>query len=247
MGFENWREAKTPLQVRRLYSGVIASAPAWEQSALGRKQREALLVPAIGKNVARVLRLCNRGRAGAYADTCPVFSCGAGGKQSCEQCLEQQDCRDAGDHRAHAARLGTSAEQILNGFYNSYVLLAVPLFLFSAWLMNVSKMTDQLLRFCDIEHSIEHGELRRCRVPTIERGFRVGAMLVARAMRARSRETTMSSPSGELVRKVASCTRLASGQRTCAATLRASRIACGGCASASGKDSNIDGGDVMLR
>jgi len=28
--------------------------------------------------------------------------------------------------------LGTSAEQILNGLYNSYVLLAVPLFLFSA-------------------------------------------------------------------------------------------------------------------
>jgi C4-dicarboxylate transporter, DctM subunit len=46
--------------------------------------------------------------------------------------------------------LGTSAEQILNGLYNSYVLLAVPLFLFSAELMNASKMTDQLLRFCDM-------------------------------------------------------------------------------------------------
>jgi tripartite ATP-independent transporter DctM subunit len=46
--------------------------------------------------------------------------------------------------------LGTSAEQILNGLYNSYVLLAVPLFLFSAELMNVSKMTDHLLRFCDM-------------------------------------------------------------------------------------------------
>jgi C4-dicarboxylate transporter DctM subunit len=46
--------------------------------------------------------------------------------------------------------LGTSAEQVLNGLYNSYVLLAVPLFLFSAELMNVSKMTDQLLRFCDM-------------------------------------------------------------------------------------------------
>jgi C4-dicarboxylate transporter DctM subunit len=46
--------------------------------------------------------------------------------------------------------LGTSAEQILNGLYNSYVLLAVPLFLFSAELMNVSNMTDQLLRFCDM-------------------------------------------------------------------------------------------------
>jgi len=46
--------------------------------------------------------------------------------------------------------LATSAEQILNGLYNSYVLLAVPLFLFSAELMNVSNMTDQLLRFCDM-------------------------------------------------------------------------------------------------
>ena len=46
--------------------------------------------------------------------------------------------------------LGISAEQILNGLYNSYVLLAVPLFLVSAELMNVSKMTDQLLRFCDM-------------------------------------------------------------------------------------------------
>lgn len=46
--------------------------------------------------------------------------------------------------------LGTSAEQILNGLYNSYVLLAVPLFLFSAELMNVSKMTGHLLRFCDM-------------------------------------------------------------------------------------------------
>ena len=46
--------------------------------------------------------------------------------------------------------LGTSAEQIMNGLYNSYVLLAVPLFLFSAELMNVSKMTDHLLRFCDM-------------------------------------------------------------------------------------------------
>jgi tripartite ATP-independent transporter DctM subunit len=46
--------------------------------------------------------------------------------------------------------LGTSAEQILNGLYSSYVLLAVPLFLVSAELMNVSKMTDHLLRFCDM-------------------------------------------------------------------------------------------------
>jgi tripartite ATP-independent transporter DctM subunit len=46
--------------------------------------------------------------------------------------------------------LGTVAEQALNGLYNSYVLLAVPLFLFAAELMNISKMTDRLLRFCDM-------------------------------------------------------------------------------------------------
>jgi C4-dicarboxylate transporter DctM subunit len=46
--------------------------------------------------------------------------------------------------------LGTSAEQILNGLYSSYVLLAVPLFLFSAELMNVSNMTAHLVRFCDM-------------------------------------------------------------------------------------------------
>ena len=32
--------------------------------------------------------------------------------------------------------LGLAAEQILNGLYNSYVLLAVPLFIFAANLMN---------------------------------------------------------------------------------------------------------------
>jgi tripartite ATP-independent transporter DctM subunit len=46
--------------------------------------------------------------------------------------------------------LGTAAEQLLNGMFNSYVLLAVPLFLFAADLMNISNMTGQLLRFCDM-------------------------------------------------------------------------------------------------
>jgi len=46
--------------------------------------------------------------------------------------------------------LATTAEQVLNGLMSSYVLLAVPLFLFSAELMNLSKMTDHLLGFCDM-------------------------------------------------------------------------------------------------
>jgi C4-dicarboxylate transporter, DctM subunit len=45
--------------------------------------------------------------------------------------------------------MGTAAEQLLNGLYNSYVLLAVPLFLFAAELMNVGSMSERLLRFCN--------------------------------------------------------------------------------------------------
>ncbi|WP_369726728.1 TRAP transporter large permease [Bradyrhizobium sp. LLZ17] len=44
--------------------------------------------------------------------------------------------------------LGTAAEQILNGLFNSYVLLAIPLFILAADLMNVGSLTDRLLRFC---------------------------------------------------------------------------------------------------
>jgi C4-dicarboxylate transporter, DctM subunit len=44
--------------------------------------------------------------------------------------------------------LGTAAEQILNGLFNSYVLLAVPLFILAAELMNAGSLTDRLLKFC---------------------------------------------------------------------------------------------------
>src|ERR671938_833444 len=44
--------------------------------------------------------------------------------------------------------LGTAAEQVLNGLFNSYVLLAVPLFILAADLMNTGSLTDRLLRFC---------------------------------------------------------------------------------------------------
>lgn len=43
--------------------------------------------------------------------------------------------------------LGTAAEQILNGLYTSYVLLAVPLFILAAELMNSGSMTLRLLEF----------------------------------------------------------------------------------------------------
>jgi tripartite ATP-independent transporter DctM subunit len=44
--------------------------------------------------------------------------------------------------------LGTVAEQLLNGMYQSWVLLAVPLFLLAAEIMNSGSMTERLLRFC---------------------------------------------------------------------------------------------------
>jgi C4-dicarboxylate transporter DctM subunit len=46
--------------------------------------------------------------------------------------------------------MSTAAEQVLNGLNGSYILLAVPLFIFSAGLMNAGTMTDRLLRFCNL-------------------------------------------------------------------------------------------------
>jgi len=45
--------------------------------------------------------------------------------------------------------MGTAAEQFLNGMYANYIILAVPLFILAAELMNIGSMTDRLLRFCD--------------------------------------------------------------------------------------------------
>lgn len=45
--------------------------------------------------------------------------------------------------------MGTAAEQLLNGMYSNYIILAVPLFILAAELMNIGTMTDRLLRFCD--------------------------------------------------------------------------------------------------
>ena len=46
--------------------------------------------------------------------------------------------------------LGLASEQILNGLYNSYVLLAVPLFILAANLMNAGTVSDRLFEFCRI-------------------------------------------------------------------------------------------------
>ncbi|MEI6734935.1 MAG: TRAP transporter large permease subunit, partial [Comamonadaceae bacterium] len=42
--------------------------------------------------------------------------------------------------------LGLAAEQILNGLYSGYVLLAVPLFVFAANLMNAGSISERLFQ-----------------------------------------------------------------------------------------------------
>ncbi len=46
--------------------------------------------------------------------------------------------------------IGLAAEQVLNGMYNSYVLLAVPLFILAANLMNAGTVSERLFDFCRI-------------------------------------------------------------------------------------------------
>ncbi len=45
--------------------------------------------------------------------------------------------------------MGTAAEQLLNGMYSSFVLLAIPLFILAAEFMNSGSIMDRLLRFCN--------------------------------------------------------------------------------------------------
>ena len=45
--------------------------------------------------------------------------------------------------------MGTAAEQLLNGMYTSFVLLAIPLFILAAEFMTIGSITDRLLSFCN--------------------------------------------------------------------------------------------------
>ncbi len=45
--------------------------------------------------------------------------------------------------------MGIVAEQILNGMYSNYVILAVPLFILAAEFMNIGSMTERLTAFCN--------------------------------------------------------------------------------------------------
>ena len=44
---------------------------------------------------------------------------------------------------------GTAAEQLLNGMYSSFLLLAIPLFILAAEFMNSGAIMDGLLKFCN--------------------------------------------------------------------------------------------------
>jgi tripartite ATP-independent transporter DctM subunit len=46
--------------------------------------------------------------------------------------------------------IGLLASQSMNGLYSSFVLMAVPLFIFSAEIMNASKITDRLFEFANL-------------------------------------------------------------------------------------------------
>ncbi|MES2980636.1 MAG: TRAP transporter large permease [Pseudomonadota bacterium] len=46
--------------------------------------------------------------------------------------------------------LGLVAEQVSNGLYNSYVLLAVPMFVFAANIMNAGTVSERIFDFCKI-------------------------------------------------------------------------------------------------
>ena len=54
---------------------------------------------------------------------------------------------------------GTAAEQLLNGLYSSYILIAVPLFILAAELMNSGTITARLLEFCNALVGRFHGGL----------------------------------------------------------------------------------------
>lgn len=51
---------------------------------------------------------------------------------------------------ATGSDIGLFSEQVLNGLYDSFVLLAVPLFILAANIMNASGVSDRLFAFCQV-------------------------------------------------------------------------------------------------
>lgn len=63
-----------------------------------------------------------------------------------------------------ASDMGTVAEQFLNGMYSNYVMLAVPLFILAAELMNNGSLSERLLRWCNAVVGRFHGGLAQVNV-----------------------------------------------------------------------------------
>ena len=61
--------------------------------------------------------------------------------------------------------MGLVTEQIGNGLYNSYVLLAVPMFVFAANLMNAGTVSERLFDFCRILVGRLRGGLALAAIP----------------------------------------------------------------------------------
>src|SRR5688572_132508 len=60
--------------------------------------------------------------------------------------------------------MGTAAEQLLNGMFTSYLLLAIPLFILAAEFMNTGSIMDRLLKFCNAIVGRFHGGLAQVNV-----------------------------------------------------------------------------------
>ncbi|MFA7438873.1 TRAP transporter large permease [Castellaniella sp.] len=60
--------------------------------------------------------------------------------------------------------MGTAAEQFLNGMFSNYIILAVPLFILAAELMNIGSMTQRLVVFCNAFVGRFHGGLAQVNV-----------------------------------------------------------------------------------
>ena len=61
--------------------------------------------------------------------------------------------------------VGLVAEQVGNGLYNSYVLLAVPLFVFAANIMNAGTVSERIFDFCRILVGRMRGGLALVAIP----------------------------------------------------------------------------------
>src|SRR3546814_18946659 len=70
--------------------------------------------------------------------------------------------------------IGLLASQSMNGLFSSFVLMAVPLFIFSAEIMNASKITDRLFAFASLLVGRFRGGLAQVNIVARPEARRVG-------------------------------------------------------------------------